>query len=559
MNNGKEIVMLMVCWDGLGRMDEQEIQTFVNKEADAAFSTIHSKSANYVTTARKQEVEAMPTYSNTAVSVKANKPRANIYHGENFKPSHIDIIPDLLNSQPIICIDDIPYVYRWDTGYYEALSLENGEFRKFVYRHCPSWFRRELNPHILITKLYHDLIRFFQAYLKDRCFTGKEIEATAERFISTNDMIYEIETGNAYPFQHNMLFVQKELNLNILPVYQNKLPNIETVVNFIDDISGGSEQVKNLFKGFLGCLFANNEYNPKKIAVLYGNNHTIKTIVKFIEGCLGRDKVSHIPLDKLTDKHALQEIERKPVNISSLTDSHTLISELGEIICTLGNEYIYAGNKADECTILNNKCFILCTDDSLKLKALVDSVDSLDSVLLIPIQKAVDKAKDINGKVSMLKPLGGYIFFESMITRKTLEDNDWQFEQLPDITEALKSAKERECKKVASEVDEFIMYLEERYDFDKDKMVKQTELKADCEEYCKNRSRLPFSKEIITTGINIRLGKVFDITAEEYQNTYNKTYNKTNRGKPKNIDGKDVWMYWGIGWKSPRQQANGKT
>lgn len=90
----------------------------------------------------------------------------------------------------------------------------------------------------------------------------------------------------------------------------------------------------------MGFIFANHEYNPKKIVILYGHKNTIWAIIKFLERCINKENISHIPVEKLTDKYAIKEIENKDINISPHISSQRLVDELDFNVSEFAGEYI---------------------------------------------------------------------------------------------------------------------------------------------------------------------------------------------------------------------------
>ncbi len=564
MGGDKILTIAIIDLQEVNAWDKQSLQAEINRRAIQLFDNFENEGRNRSSVEstiipenidvqrEKEEVrEIVPVIQNVVKRKKGKPSRMKMQHPQdNFKPNHMSILPELL-ALPLVCIDDNLCVYKFEAGYYEALTLYDDKFLNYLYKHCPFWFKPYLQQS-MAGKLYHELIGACQTYQKYRSFTAKEVDDAKKRFILTKDCVYDIETSGVWEFCSELPFVQKGLDISLLPFYQENKPDIAIFNDFLNDISTGSEKVKKLFKEFLGFVFANHAYNPKKIVVLYGHTYTIKTIIKFIVDCLNKENISHIPIMELTDKYALREIEHKSLNISCHTDSQTLIKELEDIIRVLANEYIYAGNKASECTILNDKCFVLCTDESLNINTLIDSLDFIDSILLIPVGKAVAKVKEISTRAMELKSVAGYIFLEAMETRRDLEDNDWQFQQLPAIEEALAKACVFKVEKEASEIEAFLRYLEECCDFGVNETVLKSILKADILEYCKKYNHIPFSEKTINEGINTRACAVFGIAAEEYKDTYN----KTNRGKNLSVKGEKGWRYMGIGLKEPNAMRN---
>lgn len=73
--------------------------------------------------------------------------------------------------------------------------------------------------------------------------------------------------------------------------------------------------------------------------------------------------------------------------------------------------------------------------------------------------------------------MANWIFLEAMKSRREIEDNDWEFEQLQEVIEATVALKRDKAIEISDELKAFSDYLKERCSFGINKVVIKTELK----------------------------------------------------------------------------------
>lgn len=225
--------------------------------------------------------------------------------------NHVDVAEELIIEHNLINYNGV--IYEHLDGYYQPCESLGKYVRNKVYA-IKNNQRNEVVSYINdMKKITTDQI--------DRCpYT-----------INTKNTRFDLKTGKCLPFDSSVIeFAQ-------LPVVYDPSAYCADLDKMLNRVFLGDREVINLFEEMIGaCLLKHNRY--QKAFMLYGGGSNGKsTILDLIKRFLGSRNCASIPLEKVTDRFNVAELENRLANIGDDIDNVT-IKDTGTL------KKLFAGN-----------------------------------------------------------------------------------------------------------------------------------------------------------------------------------------------------------------------
>ena len=226
--------------------------------------------------------------------------------------SHNEFGDELINAYKIITVNNQLYVY--EDGYYQQDDriIEN----KMI----------ELYPSIKQTQRNEVL-----SYIRIKTHVNSADLRVNPYIINLKNTRLDIRSGEC------LEFTPEAIEFDRIPVTYDPSAYCADLDKMLNRVFLGDREVINLFEEMLGaCLLKHNRY--QKAFMSYGSGSNGKsTILNLVKKFLGSRNYSSIPLEKVTDRFNVAELENKLANIGDDIDN-VVIKDTGTL------KKLFAGN-----------------------------------------------------------------------------------------------------------------------------------------------------------------------------------------------------------------------
>lgn len=235
--------------------------------------------------------------------------------------SHNEFGDELIDAYHIITVNNQLYVY--EDGYYQ--QDEKIIERKMI----------ELFPAIKQTQRAEVL-----AYIRIKTHIRSEDLKVKPYIINLKNTRYDIRSGKCLEFSPDVIEFDR------IPVTYDPSAYCADLDKMLNRVFLGDREVINLFEEMVGaCLLKRNSYQKAFILIGSGSNGK-STILDMIEEFLGPRNYSSLPLEKVTDRFNMAELENRLANIGDDIDNVT-IRDSGTLKKMISGESITVERKGE--------------------------------------------------------------------------------------------------------------------------------------------------------------------------------------------------------------------
>ena len=234
---------------------------------------------------------------------------------------HNEFGDELIEAYNIITVNNQLYVY--EDGYYQ--QDEKIIERKMI----------ELFPSIKQTQRAEVL-----SYIRIKTHKKSEDIKVNPYVINLQNTRYDIRSGKCLEFSPDVIEFDR------IPVVYDPSAYCADLDKMLNRVFLGDREVINLFEEMVGaCLLKRNSYQKAFILIGSGSNGK-STILDMIEAFLGPRNYSSLPLEKVTDRFNMAELENRLANIGDDIDNVT-IKDSGTLKKMISGESITVERKGE--------------------------------------------------------------------------------------------------------------------------------------------------------------------------------------------------------------------
>lgn len=234
---------------------------------------------------------------------------------------HNEFGDELIEAYNIITVNNQLYVY--EDGYYQ--QDEKIIERKMI----------ELFPGIKQSQRTEVL-----SYIRIKTHTKSEDIKVNPYIINLKNTRYDIRSGKCLEFSPDVIEFDR------IPVTYDPSAYCADLDKMLNRVFLGDREVINLFEEMVGaCLLKRNSYQKAFILIGSGSNGK-STILDLLEVFLGPRNYSSLPLEKVTDRFNMAELENRLANIGDDIDNVT-IKDSGTLKKMISGESITVERKSE--------------------------------------------------------------------------------------------------------------------------------------------------------------------------------------------------------------------
>lgn len=235
--------------------------------------------------------------------------------------SHNEFGDELIEAYNIITLNNQLYVY--EDGYYQ--QDEKIIERKMI----------ELYPAIKQNQRSEVL-----SYIRIKTHIRSEEVKVNPYVINLKNTRYDIRSGKCLEFS------PEAIEFDRIPVVYDPSAYCADLDKMLNRVFLGDREVINLFEEMVGaCLLKRNSYQKAFILIGSGSNGK-STILDMLESFLGPRNYSSLPLEKVTDRFNMAELENRLANIGDDIDNVT-IKDTGTLKKMISGESITVERKGE--------------------------------------------------------------------------------------------------------------------------------------------------------------------------------------------------------------------
>jgi putative DNA primase/helicase len=199
---------------------------------------------------------------------------------------------------------------------------------------------------------------------------------------------------------------------------------------YLNTCTGGDKTLRELILQVIGYIVSNS-MDAKAFFIAVGEKNAGKSkLGELLQGLLGNENSSHVPLQDLPKRFQVAELCGKKLN-TSMELSNTPIKDIGMIkLLTSGGDIVPAEEKYMKPFSFVNKCKLLYGCNNLPPIHTSESTNAFfDRLVLIPFQHAVEPHLRDKELVAKLLKEKNYILHKSIQALDRLKANNYIFPQ----------------------------------------------------------------------------------------------------------------------------------
>lgn len=286
-------------------------------------------------------------------------------------------------------------LYKYEKGYYKVLPYHNT--RVMIKDNVEDENRKFL--------IKYDIDSIYDSLIIDSDIQKSDNDKMDNQWlINCNDGILNLY--NKETFDHNpKYYFFNRLNASKNLSYTKSDLKKTHFYKFLNDITGGNKELKKLLQEVTGYIISNFN-NAKKFFMIYGISNSGKSVyLDLLEYIIGKENISNIPLQRLSEDKYCVELRNKVANIySELPDEG--IKDLGAIKSLVSpNDQVSARELHKQPISFKNKAklvFATNTLPELNIKVYNDNTAFYNRVIIVPFLNSIkeeDQDKELIDKL----------------------------------------------------------------------------------------------------------------------------------------------------------------
>lgn len=308
-----------------------------------------------------------------------------------------------------------------------------------------------------------------------------------KNIINLKNGLYNVTTGELKA--HNSQYISST-QLDVF--YNPNAINHGYWDNFIDTLTMGDIQLKNIIQEWYGLILSNYDASePKKLLLLYGPGDTGKSkLISILEELLGEENSKSIQVQKLGDRFALGDIfKSRLLHYGDLPSKMIDDSSLTILKVLTGGDTLSVERKGIDSFTIKYRGALMYACNELPIITGDLGKHVFDRFMIIPCNNPIPKEKQNPRIVEQLLLDKEYIFNWSMEGLKRLLDNNLKF------THSKQSEAAKEGYSLKS--DSVRAFINEFYDITSNQRnrIKLKDIYLKYESYCAENGKRTVSKD----------------------------------------------------------------
>ncbi len=387
----------------------------------------------------------------------------------------------LIETKLFLCCGEKLYIYVPIKGQY-LLIPNNNEWLAISY-----FFSEKINLSIS-TRQRTELI--------SRLKNTASIHCSEEYFLEQKDYI-NLKNGvlnfmNAQIYEKGMEW-GFDYQLNVRYIDDTSLDMAPNFVKFCNTSLGGDETKIKLLLQIIGYV-CSPLTEAKKCFILLGCPNSGKSVIlKFIEEMFGKENISNIPLEKLSDKFSAAILSQKLLNICGELSGKVLRNfEFFKML--VGNDNLFGQFKHKDGFAFKNRCKLLFAGNMLPpIKNEDISTAFIDRLLILNFSNTIPQQARDYKLIDKLETEKDIIFSLAIDTLSELVENNYIFEQPNDSKIIIED--------YAFQQNHIDFFVNEKCVIDSNKKTHSKILYVAYQEFCKNNLVEPISQGLFSQKI----------------------------------------------------------
>lgn len=329
-------------------------------------------------------------------------------------------------------------IFTYSNGIYEEISKK--ALNKYVSDYIPN--------HLITSNLLNNITELLtneKTYQYSMLIGDKNI-------INLKNGLYNVTTGELKPHD------SKYISSTQLDVAYNPNPiNHGYWDNFIDTLTMGDLQLKNIIQEWYGLILSNYDASePKKLLLLYGPGDTGKSkLISILEKLLGEENSKSIQVQKLGDRFALGDIfKSRLLHYGDLPSKMIDDSSLTILKVLTGGDTLSVERKGIDSFTIKYRGALMYACNELPVITGDLGKHVFDRFMIIPCNNPIPKEKQNPRILEQLLLDKEYIFNWSMEGLRRLLNNGLKF-SYSEQSEASKEMYSLKSDSVRSFINEF--------------------------------------------------------------------------------------------------------
>ncbi|WP_455819571.1 DNA primase family protein [Clostridium butyricum] len=325
----------------------------------------------------------------------------------------------IVNENKFIYINGKIYKYIDKMGYFHEVS--NHELDTIIFN--------SLNPKILKWTVYYDISSIREFIILNKQIQFNEKIKNNKFYINCLNGVINLKTMKLKEHDPEKFFMNV-INAKYDCSIEKKEFKKTCFSKFIEQITDCDDELINLIQEVMGYTLSNIN-NAKKFFILYGVSNSGKsTLLDLLEYMIGKENISNVPLQNLSDEKYCAVLYNKLANIYNELPDYG-IRDLGQIKALVSeSDTVNARNLYGNPFSFKNRAKLMFATNNLpKLitRAEHDNSAFFNRILIIPFEISI-KEKDQNKNLSkLMKKEVDIIFKWCLLGVKRYIDNGFEF------------------------------------------------------------------------------------------------------------------------------------
>lgn len=307
------------------------------------------------------------------------------------------------------------FVYIYEDGYYKLLS---GLATQTYLKEMVCNYNRDLVNITQLKRAYEDIIRVKKIVDSDR--------------LNSDENLVNFQNGLLSINENKLVFIPHSADIlstiRIPCDWQDKKIPTPIFDKYLDDLTEGNDEVKQLLLEFMGAIIGNfNGQRLKKALVLVGLGNTGKSkLKKLVESIIGKNNHTAIDLAELETPFGMINLHHK--RLAGTSDmSFKPIQELKNLKRLTGDDTVYADNKFKAAISLDYKGLLWFCGNRLPYFSGDDGSWVWDRLLIVHCNNVIPDAQQDKYLVDKMYNERAGIVHKAIVAAQQIIRNGYRF------------------------------------------------------------------------------------------------------------------------------------